>query len=112
MTCNLQIKVLDSSSRATGNFYLSAITGLAGGEAVGGHGRPPAHPSDLRGVATPPAQSSPQPPHPLYEKSERDGIGLPDFTQVLHWIILSCSQKPPTARHPPGMLEVWNWQIG
>ena len=59
-----------------------------------------------------PAQSSPQPPHPLYEKSERDGIGLPDFTQVLHWIILSCSQKPPTARHPPGMLEVWNWQIG
>ena len=58
MTCKLHINVLDSCNRATGNFYLSAITGLAGGEAVGGHGRPPAHPSDLRGVATP----TPSPP--------------------------------------------------
>ena len=31
MTWKLHINVLDSCNRATGNFYLSAITGLAGG---------------------------------------------------------------------------------
>ena len=63
-----------------------------------------------RGNPHPLTPLSPQPPHPLCEKSERDGIGLPDFPKVLPRIILSCTQKPPTARHPMGMLAVWNWQ--
>ena len=111
MTWKLHINVLDSCNRATGNFYLSAITGLAGGrQLVVTAGLPPIR--QICGAWQPPPLTplSPQPPHPLCEKSERDGIGLPDFPKVLPRIILSCTQKPPTARHPMGMLAVWNWQ--
>ena len=113
MTCKLHINVLDSCNRATGNFYLSAITGLAGGrQLVVTAGLPPIRQICGAWQPSPLTPLSPQPPHPLCEKSERDGIGLPDFPKVLPRIILSCTQKPPTARHPMGMLAVWNWQSG